>query len=350
MDLNSIVKPALLFNPKPTTPRGKAAPVGSDVDGIIDFTGSPYQWADRLWSVMLGNTWFPEDVDMTPDVRAYQELSDIERSAYDRVLAGLIFNDSVQTANLASNMIPWVTDGALKGCLARQDYEEALHSKSYDVMVKDVSPNRDYIYDLYKTDELLRERDMFLDKMYSGLRYNEEGVEMRKIIAAMLANNVLENIMFYGGFIYFWYLGEKMKASASMISYIARDERTHVLLFRQMLLSTLHAYPNIDKKEVEEIATQLVKDAVELEIKWALSVTQGKIAEFNEETVSRYICGKADEMMRGLGFKEIYGLPKSPLLLYEKKYDSPNLTRTNFFEDKPKAYTHKSLSLNGYLD
>jgi len=349
MNLDSIVKPAKLFNPEPEVHRTNAAPVGSDVDGIIDFTGSPYQWADRLFNVMLGNTWFPEDVDMTGDRKVYMELSDIERSAYDRVLAGLIFNDSAQTSNLASNMMPWITDGAIKACLARQTYEEALHSKSYDVMVKDVSPNRDKIYDLYKTDAMLRERDAFLDKMYSELRYNDEGVPMRAIVKAMLANNVLENIMFYGGFIFFWWLGHKMKGSASMISYIARDERTHVLLFRQMLTSTLKAYPGIDIKVVEQMARELIDGAVNLEIEWALAVTGEEFPEINRETVGRYICGKGDEMLVGLGFEPMYNKPVSPLLAYEKKYDKPNDTRTNFFEDRPKAYSHTTLSTEGYL-
>jgi ribonucleoside-diphosphate reductase beta chain len=67
----------------------------------------------------------------------------------------------------------------------------------------------------------------------------------RRIIKAMIANNILEAIMFYAGFVWFWFLGTEMKGSAQMISFIARDERTHVLLFRQILTSTLKAYPKI---------------------------------------------------------------------------------------------------------
>jgi ribonucleoside-diphosphate reductase beta chain len=93
--------------------------------------------------------------------------------------------------------------------------------------------------------------------------------------------------MFYAGFIWFWYLGSKMKGSAQMISFIARDERTHVLLFRQIMTSTIKAYPKIDKKELEQIAAEMVKESVEMEINWLHHITKGEIAEFNETTVSR---------------------------------------------------------------
>ena len=348
--LDTIVYEALLFNPEPQENSSEAAPIGSNTDGIIDPTSSRYAWASNLLKVMRGNEWGPEEVDMTPDTMAYGKLEEYERRGYDKAIAALIFNDSAQTRNLAGNMIPFITDGNIVTCLARQEWEEALHSISYDVMLKDVSPNRDEIYKMYLTDPLLRERDEFLAKMYSELSYRvNEGVSVRKLIRAMIANNILEAIMFYSGFILFWYLGTRMKGSAQMISFIARDERTHVLLFRQILTSTLKAYPGIDKDEVEEMAIKMVDDTVNLEIKWLKYITEGKVAAFNDATIGRYIHGKGDDVISGMGFSKIYNDPASPLLAYEKEYDNPNKMKTNFFEGRPKTYTATKLSTDGYL-
>ncbi len=348
--LDTIVYESPLFNPEPTDDTSEAAPIGSNVDGIIDPTSSRYQWAGNLLSVMRGNEWGPEEVDMTPDTVAYTKLSDVEKRGYDKAIAALIFNDSAQTRNLAGNMMPFITDGNIVTCMARQTWEEALHSTSYDVMLKDVSPNRDEIYRMYLTDPVLRKRDEYLESMYADLAYRtNDGVTIRQLIKAMIANNILEAIMFYAGFIWFWYLGNKMKGSAQMISFIARDERTHVVLFRQILTSTLKAYPKIDRKEVEIIAREMVGDAVKLELEWLEHITEGKIPVFNNATISRYIHEKGDDIMVGMGFTEMYSDPKSPLLAYEKEYDNPNKMKSNFFESRPKTYSATRLSTDGYL-
>jgi len=350
MTLDSIVYEAVLFNPNPTQDASEAAPVGSNVDGMIDPTNSPFQWAQNLFPIMRGNDWGPEEVDMTSDGIAYMKLSDVKKRGYDLAISALIFNDSVQTRNLAGSMMPFITDGNIAKCMARQIFDEALHSDSYDVMLKDVSPNRDEIYKMYNTDAVLRERNEFLENMYSDLAYSKgEGVSMRSLLKAMIANNILEALMFYAGFVWFWYLGTTMKGSASMISFIARDERTHVLLFRQILTSTLKSYPGISRVEVEDMAREAVTATVEIEIKWLHYLTQGEIAEFNEATISRYIHGKADMLMTGMGFGKLYGDPVSPLSVYEKMYDDPNKIKSNFFESSPKTYTSTKLSVEGYL-
>ncbi len=348
--IDTVIYEAPLFNPNPLQDSSEAAPIGSNVDGIIDPTNSRYQWAQNLFAVMRGNDWAPEEVDMSNDGIAYMKLTDVQKRGYDLAIAALIFNDSAQTRNLAGSMMPFITDGNILTCMARQTYDEALHSVSYDVMLKDVSPNRDEIYKMYLTDPVLRKRDEFLEEMYADLAYsNHQGVTMKQMLKADIANNILEAIMFYAGFIWFWYLGSMMRGSAQMISFIARDERTHVLLFRQIMTSTLAAYPSISKFEVENIARELVQKSVKLEIEWLHYITQGEIAEFNDATISRYIHGKGDDIMVGMGFSPIYNDPASPLIAYEKKYDDPNKIKSNFFEARPKTYTATRLSTVGYL-
>jgi len=348
--LDTVVYEAPLFNPNPLQHSSEAAPMGSNVDGIIDPTNSRHQWAQNLYSVMRGNDWGPEEVDMSSDGIEYLKLDLVERTAYDKAIAALIFNDSAQTRNLAGSMLPFVTDGNIVTCMSRQIADEALHSVSYDVMLKDVSPNREEIYKMYLTDPVLQKRDLYLEDMYADLAYsNHEGVTIRQLIRAIIANNILEGIMFYAGFIYFWFLGERMKGSAQMISFIARDERTHVLLFRQIMTSMMKSYPAVSKFEVEKIAREMVMDSIELEIEWLHYITEGKIAEFNDATISRYIHGKGDELMAGMGFSTIYNDPASPLIAYEKKYDNPNKIKSNFFESRPKTYTATRLSSDGYL-
>ena len=83
---------------------------------------------------------------MNPDAKDYEYLSPAEKRMYDLVLAQLIFMDSLQTNNLMDNINPYITAPEINACLARQAYEEALHSSSYAVMVESISDNTDLIY------------------------------------------------------------------------------------------------------------------------------------------------------------------------------------------------------------
>jgi ribonucleoside-diphosphate reductase beta chain len=82
---------------------------GGNPTGIFELNNIKYQWAYNLWEMMLNNTWFPKEVDMTRDALDYKNLTDTEKKAYDKALAQLIFMDSLQTNNLIDNVNPYVT-------------------------------------------------------------------------------------------------------------------------------------------------------------------------------------------------------------------------------------------------
>jgi len=349
--LDTEITELVLFNPEPTVCNSSAAPIGSNVDGIIDTSVGP-QWAMKLWDVMRSNDWFPAEADTSSDGAEYVKLDEAHKRAYDLAISSLIYNDSVQTRNLANNMIPYITDGKIVMVLTRQAFEEANHTISYSVLLTDVSPNKDEIYELYRKDEFLKERNQYLDELYGELAYSKgEKTTVRILIRAMIANNILESIMFYAGFVFFWYLGIRMPGTAKMISFIARDERTHVVLFRQLLKSTLKSYPGIDKGEVEQMLREEVHKATENEKRWLKYFTGGKIAEFSEKAISAYIEDKANQITEGFGFNKIY--PKigyNPLMAFEKAYDKPNEQKTNQLEMNPTTYDVRTLPMEDYLE
>ena len=179
---------------------------------------------------MLQNTWFPQEVDLSNDVRDYHNLSDYERSSYNKALSQLIFMDSLQTNNLMDNINPYITSPEINLILVRQAYEEALHSQSYAVMVDSISDNSEEIYDMWRYDTQLKAKNDAIAKIYEDLgAYGSD----ENIIKAMFANQILEGIYFYSGFTFFYALGRagKMIGSTQMIRFIQRDEVTHLLIF-----------------------------------------------------------------------------------------------------------------------
>ena len=136
--------------------------IGGNPSGIINFSKVKYQWASETFDLQLANTWFPAEVQMTGDAKDYKLLSEPEKRMYDLVLSQLIFMDSLQTNNLMDNINPFITAPEVNACLSRQAFEEALHSKSYQVMVDSISENTDEIYEMWRVDKKLSEKNSFI--------------------------------------------------------------------------------------------------------------------------------------------------------------------------------------------
>jgi ribonucleoside-diphosphate reductase beta chain len=217
-----------IYNPESKEKTSDRKIFGGDPTGIFELNDIKYNWAYNLWEVMLNNTWFPKEVDMTQDVGDYKRLTDAEKTAYDKVLAQLIFMDSLQTNNLIDNVNPFITSPEINLVLVRQAFEEALHAQSYAVMVDTISTNSDEIYQLWRKDMMLKTKNDAIAKIYQELSVNPTD---ENIVKAMFANQILEGIYFYSGFTYLYTLARsgKMLGSAQMIRFIQRDEVTHLI-------------------------------------------------------------------------------------------------------------------------
>lgn len=346
MSVITELKRKTIYNPTSTELVDEALVIGGSPSGIINFTKPTNKWSLNLWDQMLNNTWFPKETDMNPDKRAYNLLNDDEHLMYDRALSQLIFNDSEQTNNLVDNINPYVTDPMINALLTRQAFEEALHSQTYAVMVEDISPNTDLLYDMHRTDPVLANKNAFIANMYADLaRPTEETFAL-----ACVANNILEGIVFFGGFVALWSLGDKMMGSAKQISFICRDEKTHLALFKNMHNTLMRQYPTLRSDMVTKRAIELIKEAVEIEINWAKYITNGKILGFSDTAIEWYVKDKGNTIARNLGYGTIYDgdMGKSPLSALEEKYEDPNGIRTNFFEGTVTNYSKGSLNMEDF--
>ncbi|MEY4504527.1 MAG: aerobic ribonucleoside-diphosphate reductase Ia, protein subunit NrdB, partial [Pseudomonadota bacterium] len=151
-----------IYNPDSRESVQARRTISGNPTGLIELTKVKYQWAIRLWDLMLANTWFPKEVDLTADAKDYKNLSSFEKRMYDLVLSQLIFMDSVQTNNLSDNINPFITAPEINVLLVRQAFEEALHSSSYAVMVESISANTDAIYDMWRSDKELAHKNRYI--------------------------------------------------------------------------------------------------------------------------------------------------------------------------------------------
>jgi ribonucleoside-diphosphate reductase beta chain len=332
-----------IYNPESEEDVNNRQIFGGDPTGIFELNDIKYQWAYNLWEVMLNNTWFPKEVDMTRDANDYKNLTEMEKTAYDKALSQLIFMDSLQTNNLIDNINPYVTSPEINLILVRQSFEEALHSQSYAVMVDSISQNSEEIYELWRRDMMLKQKNDAIAAVYQELAKNPNE---HNFVKACFANQILEGIYFYSGFAYIYTLARsgKMLGSAQMIRFIQRDEVTHLALFKNLINTLRRERADLFTDQLKEEVIEMFKSAVDLETQWGQYITQGQILGLTNEIVEQYIQYLADDRLTSVGFEKIYNVTHP--IKWVDDFAKFNDQKTNFFEGTVTNYSKGSLNFD----
>ncbi len=332
-----------IYNPDSTENVNDRKVFGGNPTGIFELNNIKYQWAYNLWEMMLNNTWFPKEVDMTRDVNDYKNLTESEKTAYDKALSQLIFMDSLQTNNLIDNVNPYITSPEINLILVRQSFEEALHSQSYAVMVDSISTNSAEIYDLWRRDMMLKHKNDAIAAVYQELAENPTDESFLK---ACFANQILEGIYFYSGFAYIYTLARagKMLGSAQMIRFIQRDEVTHLVLFQNLINTLRKERPDLFTDKLKADVVEMFKKAVDLESQWGKYITQGQILGLTDDIVEQYIKYLADDRLTSVGYEKLYNV--SNPIKWVDDFAKFNDQKTNFFEGTVTNYSKGSLSFD----
>ena len=375
--------------------------------GLADPNNTKYPVFYKLYDIMLSCNWVPEEVDVSRDKTDFEKLLPAEKRAYGLVLSQLIFMDSLQTENTAEHVIPFISDPVAEMAFSRQAFDESLHSKSYYVMADGIYDDSNEIYNMMFEDKILQKKNMYLDEIYE--KYGERAIEfdttlvrrckkewyikskvksneeLKKIIEIeedfndllesnsldeyiekqfqrrfeaqvkmIIANQALEGIYFYSGFVLIYLFGRqgKMLGSVDMIRFIHRDELNHTALFANLFRIVHQENKNKFSKKLYEECRQILVDAAELEIEWGQYVTQNQIVGINNELIEKYIKYLANDRFRILGLDRVNGLP----LPFEGYYENPlkwvdnyrklNDTKTAFFESTNKNYDNAGTDLS----
>lgn len=332
-----------IYNPESSESVNDRRIFGGNPTGIFELNDIKYQWAYNLWEMMLNNTWFPKEVDMTRDVSDYKQITDVEKAAYDKALAQLIFMDSLQTNNLMDNVNPYVTSPEINLILVRQSFEEALHSQSYAVMVDSISANSKEIYDLWRRDMMLKGKNDAIARVYEELSKNPTE---HNFVKACFANQILEGIYFYSGFAYIYTLARsgKMLGSAQMIRFIQRDEVTHLVLFQNLINSLRKERPDLFTEQLKGEVIEMFKEAVALEVAWGKYITGGQILGLTDAIIEQYIQYLADDRLSSVGFAKLYNVTNP--IKWVDDFSKFNDQKTNFFEGTVANYSKGSLTFD----
>jgi len=338
------MKAKLLFNPNGNDGKEHRRMIGGNSTNIFNLNNVKYNWANRLYRGMMGNFWIPEKIDLAGDLECYNKLTDEEAKAYDGILSFLIFLDSIQTNNL-SNINDFITAPEVNLLLAIQQYQEAVHSQSYQYMIESVIPaeKRNSIYDFWRDDSTLFNRNKYIADIYQAFIDDSSNTNFARVL---IANYLLEGLYFYNGFNYFYNLASRnlMLGSSEVIRYINRDELTHTILFEKIVTE-------IREEESDFFDEQMCRDmflkAVEQEIGWTNHIIGENILGVSGVSTEQYTKWLANERWGKLGFKGTLfdGFDTNPYLHLVKLADveGDGDVKANFFESTVTAYNQSSV-------
>ena len=340
--------PNQLFNPSGNDDVQVRTIIKGNTTGLFNLNNTKYSWAKSMYTVMIGNFRVPEKVSgLNEDSIQYkQELSDGEKRAYDGILSFLIFLDSIQTSNLP-NFSEYITAPEVQLLLAIQAYQEAIHSQSYATILESIvdAEKRDEIYYFRRENTILLERNTYIGQIYQNFIENPNDENFFKWL---IGNFLLEWLYFYNGFAFFDTLADqqKMKATDRMISYIRRDELTHVTMFTNILREIKKEFPEMwDEKVIYE----MFSSAVDQEIKRAQHILGNNIMGMNEYTTEQYTKRLANNRLWMIGLQSLYPeVTENPYQHLERLQDN-NGEKTNFFESTVTNYT-QSTAMQGTRD
>jgi len=335
------IQAKLIFNPVWNDNVEERRIVKWNTTWLFQLNATKYNWAKSLYQVMVWNFWVPEKVSWLWEdaIQFKKELTSDETRAYKWILSFLIFLDSIQTVNLP-NFNEYITAPEVNLILSIQAYQEAIHSQSYATILETVvdSKERNEIYYFWRDDKNLLERNEFIGWIYQDFIDNPND---KNFFRGIIWNFLLESIYFYNWFAFFDTLadGAKMTATDRMINYIRRDELTHVTIFANIIKEIKKEFPDIYN---EKVIYEMMKTAVDQEIKWSKHILGKNIVWITYETIENYTKWLANSRLNMLWLKPLYPeVIKNPYKHLDRLQDN-NSEKWNFFESTVTNYSQSN--------
>lgn len=333
-----ILQKAKLFNIKGDDKKENQKIFGGNPTGILNLNNVKYSWVSGFWKTMLNNHWIPEKISMVNDKVTIKDLTPEEDKAVKDTLGFLIFLDSLQVNNLP-NIADYITCSGVKTLLTVQAFQEAVHSQSYQYGLESLYPEttRNEIYDTWRTNPLLLERNKFIANQMQDFVDEPSEENFKKV---QIANLALEGIYFYEGFNLFDQLASRKKLVQfqKMIDYIRTDENSHVALFTKIIHETM------DTKKEESMICSILEAACNQEIKWAQETYGDKILGISKSSSEEFVKYLTNQRLRALRLPPMWENVKHPYTHLEVK------ARGNFFETSGMTDYSQSGAVGGWDD
>lgn len=328
-------------------PNASTGIINGESSNVLNWDDVRFKWAYPMYKAMLGNFWTPFEINMANDIRQWNDLEEHEKFTFKRIIGLLAFLDSVQS-DFSAKVADFLTDSSLSALMITLSYQEVVHNNSYSYVLSSLVPQKEQveIFEYWKHDEVLRERNEFVAAAYDRFVVNPTP---QTFFEACVYDIVLEGLFFYAGFAFFYNMARnnKMIATSQMINYINRDEQIHVRLFHYIVEELLKENPELDTDENKQLIIDVLTKATELEIKWSEYIIGDNFDDIDGADLADYVRFTANTRAKQLNVAKPFPHVTRNPMRWIKIYENPNEAKQDFFEGKSRQYT-KATDANGF--
>ncbi len=317
---------------------------GEDAD-VIQLYPMRHTFAWDAYNTGNANHWLPTEISMQKDIEHWKSptiLSEDERKAFKTVLGFFTTADSIAANNVVLAMYRHITSPECRLYLLRQAYEEAVHTHAYQYIVESLSLDEGEIFNMYREVDAIYDKDAFILSFNEGIfdgNFKTGTFESdQKFLENMVVFSlILEGIFFYSSFavMFGFQRQNKMVGAAEQIQYIMRDESQHLNFGINIINAIKEEQPELWTPEFQARAINLVKQAVDLEAKFAAEVFPKGIFGMNADGFKKYIEYIADRRLERVDLPLQYNTP-NPFPWMSEAIDLNK--EKNFFETRVTEY------------
>jgi len=266
--------------------------------------------------------WTAEEIDLTSDIKDWENLNDGERHFISHVLAFFAASDGIVNENLAVNFMSEVQLPEARCFYGFQIMMENIHSETYALLIDTYIKNSEEKYKLFHAIDTV---PAVKKKAEWALRWINNGSFAERLVAFA----AVEGIFFSGSFCSIFWLKKRglMPGLTFSNELISRDEGLHcefACLMYKMLKTQL------SQEQVHKIIT----DAVVIEKEFITEALPVGLIGMNAGLMQQYIEFVADRWLSELGYDTIYNTTNP--------FDFMEMIslqgKTNFFEKRVGDY------------
>ena len=204
----------------------------ADINQLAPFK---YPWAWEFFLKANRNHWTPLEISMAQDVHDYHhKLSPAERHVFENVLAYLTTTDILAMRNIGLAVMEKMSAPELQIYQARQVYEEALHTWTYQHCIESIGLDQQEIYNRYRVVPQIHGKIALANRRLEKVLRSDFDLTDRANLHEFALSYfffavIFEGCWFYNGFTPIFALQRRglMKGAAEQLQYIMRDEVLH---------------------------------------------------------------------------------------------------------------------------
>ena len=328
---------------EPENPNKSTALFGGRASGILNWNNIPYPHFFELREEIRGFFWRAKEIDMSPDMKQFETLSEREQDAFLTIIGGMLSSLDAPQTDIAKHISDYATDPSVKSIMATIADQEGEHNISYSYVLASLVSlaSQNAAFESGRNNTVILERNERIQEIYNEF---SENPTIENVLKVLVESGILEGLFFYSAFAFFYNLAResKMVATSTMISYINRDELQHGKFMSELFRAVLAENPEYNSKEFIEWVYNEFDLAVKKETKWANYILRD-IEGIDMEEMEGYIKYRANKMLRLYGLSEVYeGYEENPMKWIRAYADNFDDTKTDFFEQKNRQYVKVS--------